>query len=130
MRPQDWIDRMWSTLEAARDRPFEYGHCARLAAECVDEISGTAFRPDVEQLVAAAADSPVTLEQLEAFVTARLGAPLPTILQACQGDVILLELPAGPALGICVGHQIACAGALGGVVYLKLERALKAWRTP
>lgn len=128
MRRQDWTDQLWRVLEGAKGRPFHYGACVELAAECVDAITepATHWQAGVEDLVAAAQSRPVTLQELEAYVTERIGAPIPINL-ASQGDVALLELPTGPALGICTGHLVACAQIPRGVAYLKLHRALRVW---
>lgn len=128
MRRQDWQAQLWRVIEGAHDRPFHYGACVELASECVDAITepATHWQAGVEDLVAAAQTRPVTLEELEAYVTERLGAPI-AIRQADQGDVVLLELTTGPALGICTGHLVACAQIPRGVAYLKLHRALRAW---
>jgi hypothetical protein len=131
MKHEDWIMRLWAKLEGdeLRERPFQYGHCVRLAAEVLDEIRSDAptFVAGVATLIAAAQESPITLADLERHATDRLGAPVP-IMQARQGDVVLMDLPSGPALGICTGHQIACAALPKGVTFLRIDRGLKAWR--
>ncbi len=128
MRRQDWLERLWAVLEAPerQTRQFHYGDCVALAAECVDATTGSDFRPAVQALIDAAQEKPVELAQLEAFVSERLGEPIP-MHRANRGDVVLLELPTGPALGICAGDRIACAG--DGVVYLRRAQGLKAWAT-
>jgi hypothetical protein len=133
MKREDWLPRMWATIEAAKARPFVYGACVALTAECVDAMMGSNFREDVAPLIAAAQTRPIELEELREHVTARLGEPV-EINCTCQGDVVLLELPSfpgtgnGPALGICTGYQVACAGFPKGVTYLKLHRARACWR--
>src|ERR1700719_1706598 len=103
MRREDWLEQLWATLKAAEQRPFFYGACVQLAAECVDATTHSDFRQDVAPLIEAAQSRPIALEELRDAVTKRLGEPVPLNL-ACQGDVALLELTAGPALGICTGH--------------------------
>jgi hypothetical protein len=133
MRRPDWQERLWATLEAKKARPFYYGACVALAAECVDAMTDSNFLQDVAPLIEAAQDHPIELAELHAHVTRRLGEPVPINL-AQQGDVVLLELPSlpgtgnGPALGICTGHLIACAGYPQGVTYLKLNKAKAVWR--
>lgn len=132
MKRDDWLERLWKTLDAARDRPFVYGNCVLLAAECVDAMTDSDFRTAVGPLIDEAQERPYFLEELEGYTCEKLGEPV-AINWADQGDVVLLDLrgayhPAGPALGICTGTHIACAGIPTGVVYLKRERGLKAWR--
>jgi hypothetical protein len=127
VKRDDWLEQLWATLKAAEERPFYYGACVALAAECVDATTGSDFRQAVQTLIEAAHAEPmIELAKLEAFVTERLGEPIP-MHRANRGDVVLLETHFGPALGICTGDRIACAG--DGVVYLKRARGLKAWAT-
>jgi uncharacterized protein DUF6950 len=134
MRREDWPGRLWATLKAADGRPFQYGACVQLAAECVDAITVRSnFRQEVVPLIEAAQVRPIELAELWAHVTERLGEPIP-INWANQGDVVLLELPSfpgtgnGPALGICTGPLVACAGYPSGVAYLNLNKAKAIWR--
>jgi hypothetical protein len=133
MRRADWLERLWATLDAAQERPFYYGACVALAAECVDAMTDSNFRQDVAPLIEAAQTSPIELTELHAHVTARLSEPI-SINCANRGDLALLELPSvpgsgnGPALGICTGPMIACARYPGGVAYLKLNKAKAIWR--
>jgi hypothetical protein len=134
VRREDWLDRLWATLKAAEGRPFQYGACVQLAAECVDAIiSNSNFREEVVPLIEAAQERPLELAELQAHVTERLGEPIP-INCGNQGDVVLLQLPGfpgagnGPALGICTGHLVACAGYPSGVAYLNLNKAKAIWR--
>jgi hypothetical protein len=121
--------RMWRVLEAAQRRPYEYGGCVLLAAECVDAMTGSDFSMKIAPLVAHAREHPITLEGLQAAVTEQLGEPI-EINRAAPGDVVLLNFPppSGPALGISVGNLIACPIAPAGVGLLKLRRGLCAWR--
>lgn len=131
MKRQDWIERLWATLEALDERPFYYGACVQLAAECVDAMTGSDFVQTVAPLIEAQR-TPIALEDLERFVVRFAGEPI-ALNCADRGDVVLLDLTlcfrdSGPALGICTGPRIACAALPKGVAYLKRERALKAWR--
>lgn len=134
-RKSDWLERLWAVLEGeAARRDFAFGHCVRLAAECVQAITGEELLERCELAIAAAAaeEGGISLDALEEETTRLLGAPVPAGL-ARRGDVVLLDLEYGPALGICTGDKIACAGAWGdrrprGVTYVRRERALKAWR--
>ena len=132
-RKSDWVEGLWGVLEGeAARREFAYGHCVRLAAECVQAVTGEELLERCELAIAAAAEEGgISLASLEEEVTKLLGSPVPMSL-ARRGDIVLLDLGEnGPALGVCVGDKIACAGAArdrGGVVYLRLDRGIKAWR--
>jgi hypothetical protein len=128
MRHDDWIARLWETLEAAADRPFFYGACVHLAAECIDAMTGSQWAGSIRSLYAdeVSARSLALDGGLERMVTERLGEPVARNLGR-MGDAMLLELPTGPAIGICTGPRIACA-AERGVLYLRFEHGLKAWR--
>jgi uncharacterized protein DUF6950 len=121
--------RMQEVLEAHRRDRYEYGACVALAAECVDAMTGSHFRQDVEPLIAAAKERPIALEELQALVTERLGEPI-EMTRAAPGDVVLLNFPppSGPALGVCVGNLIACPIAPEGIGYLRRRSGLCAWR--
>ncbi len=130
MRRDDWVEQMFATLEATKERPYQYGACVAIAAEVVDAIAQTTWRTDIAPLIAdeAAAQELIAAPgALEALVTARLGEPVPMGL-AMRGDVVLLELGSGPSLGICTGDRIACPAEDKGVVYLRRMRGIKAWR--
>lgn len=125
MRRTDWVSQLWLALEAAKDRPFFYGACVQLAAECVDAMTDTRYRELIPELAKAQPD--ITMEALTAQVGDELGAQI-ALNQAGRGDVMLLNLENGPALGICTGDRVAVAGELKGVVYLRRARAVRAWR--
>ena len=128
MRREDWIKRLWETLEAAQTRPFFYGACVHLAAECVDAMTDSQWVDSIRSLYADEESARALAADggLERMVTERLGEPVARNLGGV-GDPMLLELPTGPAIGICTGPRIACA-AEKGVLYLRFERGLKAWR--
>ena len=63
---------------------------------------------------------------LVAMVTARLGAPLPGVLCAKDGDLVIADTTAGPCLGIVDGaHAIFVSDV--GLSRIRLGRATKAW---
>lgn len=126
-RRVDWIERLWSVLEGeAARREFAYGGCVRLAAECVEAMTGVDHRERCALLAAAAHDG-VSLDQLEREATELLGEPVPMGL-ARRGDVVLVDLPSGPALAVCTGDKLACAALPAGIAYLNRNKGLKAWR--
>ena len=56
-----------------------------------------------------------------------LGAPLSHPLMARLGDVVAITTPAGPALGLCAGAEVAASGP-GGLVARPLTSIIAAWR--
>jgi hypothetical protein len=130
VRVENWQARLWKSLDAANERPFFFGACVQLAAECVDAITGSEWVAAVRALYAdegAARELVKAPGALEELVTERLGPPVARLLGR-QGDLMLLELPTGPALGICTGERIACVASPAGVRYLPFAMGLKAWR--
>lgn len=61
---------------------------------------------------------------LAGAVTSVLGDP---VQRARRGDVVMFESMFGPALGVCVGPQIAARGP-DGLVLLDMSAAQMAWR--
>ena len=56
-----------------------------------------------------------------------LGPPLDRPLTARSGDVVVIATPAGPALGLCAGAEIAAPGP-AGLVARPLTAVVAAWR--
>jgi hypothetical protein len=134
MRREDWQARLWRELEAAEGRPFVYGKhdCVRLAARCLDAMLvpwGEPYCVTVSTLYKdkRGALRLVMRQGIEHFVDILLGAPVPRNL-ARVGDVCAVELPTGPAIGICTGPRVAVAASPEGVLYLPLAQATAAWR--
>jgi hypothetical protein len=129
MRRDDWLDRLWKTIEAAQHRPFFFGACTQLAAECIDAMTGSEWAPDIQGLYARERRARALIRRaggLAPLVCERLGPSSPP-LTARPGDIVLLEFSSGPAVGISVGARIACAGD-PGVVYLPPHTTLAVWR--
>jgi hypothetical protein len=131
-RRRDWKRQLWTTLDEAKDRPFEYGvhDCVTLTAQVLDAmleeprfvalVRGTySTERDAQRLIAG--------DGLQELVTRELGPSVPRNL-ARQGDVCLADLERGPAVGICCGPNIAFAGLTGGLVYRELDAAIVSWR--
>ena len=103
-RRADWLQRMWDTLEAWRDVPFEYGRadCCRFAAAVVDAMCDTSHlaaltytnRAEAAQWIADAGS-------IELAVSAVLGPS--TQGYPRRGDVVLLPGDDGDAIGVSVG---------------------------
>ncbi len=129
-RRSDFVQQFMSALLVAEHRVFFYGACVQLAAECVDAMTGSSWTKQIKPLYAdenAARALVAPPGGLERLVSERLGEPIP-LSQVRGMDLVLLELPSGPALGIYVGvNGVACAGERG-IVCIKFQHAHKGWR--
>lgn len=131
MRREDWLDRLWATVDAAQQQPFAWSanDCTTFAAACVDAMTDSDWRGHLaEQYTDEASARAFILAEggLEAGVTRRLGEPVAP-LQARRGDVCLVETPDGPGLAVCVGPVAVVPGA-DGLVRKPLREVIKAWR--
>ena len=122
-------------LRSWRHRPFAWGEadCVRFAAGWVaiftgrDPVAETAGRyagcREALRLMVAATGT----ADLVAATSVILGPPLNQQLTARLGDVVAITTPAGPALGLCAGAEIAALGPTG-LVSRPLTDIIAAWR--
>ena len=131
MSPQllDRYLRFW------RHRPFAWGEadCVRFAAGWVALVTGH------DPVAATVGHYAGCREALRLMVTTTgtadlvaatgiiLGPPLDVPLMARSGDVVAISTPAGPALGLCAGAEIAALGPTG-LVSRPLTDIIAAWR--
>ena len=130
MRHPDWPARLAGYLESRRATPFAWGShdCCRFAAGAAEAMTGRdamaafTYRNELgaQRLIRRAGS-------LDELVRRTLGEPLPTVLRAGRGDVVLADLERGPTVGLCLGQSCAFAGDVG-VVYRPLAFARLAWR--
>lgn len=64
---------------------------------------------------------------LVAMVTARLGEPLPGVLCAHDGDLVMADTTSGPCLGIVEGAHAIFVSEVG-LSRIRLGRATRAWK--
>ena len=129
MRRSDWCEQLWNAIADAERRPFFYGACVQLTAECIDAMTDSNLVEKIRPLYSSEAAARALIEQpgsFEKLVTEFLGDATPPLL-ARRGDAVLLELSTGPATGVCVGYRVACAASVG-VLFLPLSQALATWR--
>ena len=122
-------------LRSWRHRPFAWGEadCVRFAAGWValvtgrDPVAGTVghyagCREALRLMV-------VTTGTADLLAATRiiLGPPLDRPLTARCGDVVVIATPAGVALGLCAGAEIAAPGP-AGLVARPLTAVVAAWR--
>ncbi len=148
-RREDWPERLNALVEERRRTAFAWGthDCILFAADAVAAMTGrdpaAAWRgayADAEgaariiRLAARRARRASHMGEggcaarggIEEVLRAALGAPImPAFAQ--RGDVVLVETPAGPAAGICLGAACVFA-APRGLSYLPLRRAVLAFR--
>ena len=131
MNPQ-LLDRY---LRSWRHRPFAWGEadCVRFAAGWVALVTG---RDPVATTAGHYAGCHEALRlmvattgtaDLLAATSIILGPPLEVPLTARLGDVVVIATPAGPALGLCAGAEIAAPGP-AGLVARPLTAVIAAWR--
>lgn len=131
VRREDWPLRLAAFVEAARARPFSYGDwdCCLMAAAWVNEATGVDHAAD---LCGRYADEPGAAALLadrggvQAIATAALGNPIrPAFAQ--RGDLVMIETPRGPALGVCIGADAVFPGARGAQ-WVPMAQWRHAWR--
>ena len=140
VRAEGWEARLREAVEAAREKPFEWGtnDCALFAADCVRAMTGTDLAAAFRGKYTTASGARRALMRfgegsLEATVMAVLGEPIvPTL--ARRGDVVLFQSfpPGAPpdgieALAVCLGEVAASPGPQG-LTYVPMSEWLKAWR--
>jgi len=134
MRRSDWDLLLFEAVEAARNRPFEWGvhDCAtwahdvrRLLTDADDLASAWRGRYTTAR-GAARVMRRLGWKDLEEAARAFLGEPLETPLLAQRGDIVSTGGEA-PALGVCLGAQAAFLSP-EGLTMIRLSDCRLAWR--
>jgi len=133
-RVEGWPAKLSAAIEAGRTRPFRWGQhdCALFACACIEAITGVDLGAQVRGRYHCADEAEAIMEavygvpDVGGVADSLLGEPVPVTL-ARRGDVVLLDITHGPALGVCVGAVAAGAGP-EGLVYVPMQRWLRAWR--
>jgi hypothetical protein len=133
IRFADWPTRLNDFIDSRREAVFSWGEndCALFAADAVWAMTGTDLASAYRGRYDDWASSIHALRQLgageiEGTATGLLGEPIAAAL-ARRGDVVSVDSPSGPALGICLGARVACL-TLRGLRFLPLSAGRKAWR--
>lgn len=129
IRREDWLDQMWSTIEAYKDQPFAWGDndCCSFSAKVVDAMCDSNF---AERLSEKYSDEDSAIRYIveeggmEKAISGYLGKSKTS--RAQRGDVVLFEGALGETLGICVGSTIASVYE-SGVVYLPRSQTICYW---
>ena len=130
-RRADWPKRLHTQIEAARQRPFEWGRhdCAAFATAVAAALTG---EDPVAQLRGSYTSAwgaervMATHGGLAGLINKYYGEPI-AIAQAGRGDLVLAERDNGPALGVCLGSVAAFAGP-DGLAFLNMNEGRLAWR--
>lgn len=135
MRYEDWPERLNAEVQKARGKAFVWGtcDCALWALEVVAALTGTDHVATVRGTYESRDGALRCLASnwgcgLEDAVTILLGEPLPTPLYAQRGDVVSIGTDDGPALGICLGAELAFLAQEGGLTLRPITEAGRAWR--
>jgi hypothetical protein len=128
-RLHDWQLRLEAFARERTPRPFEWGSndCALFAADCVQALTGQQVCPELRGY-----DGRGALRLLEehgglhGLASKALGEPIPPVF-ATVGDVVLVRMGEGEALGICNGGVVIGPGP-DGMAVVGMEAALAAWR--
>ena len=137
IRLEDWAERLDSYFQDIRTRPFSWGtlDCCLMAAGAIAAMTGhdpaAAFRGNYangEEAGFALQD--IGAGNVESTVIEILGQPLPTVMKAQRGDVVMFSTPDGDALGVVdlTGQKFAALTRENGLVSIPLRRAAAAWR--
>lgn len=133
MRRPDWQVRLAVAIEAAREIPFSWGShdCATWAFDLRRDLTGS---EDIAALWrgryrtafgAHRVMKRLGWDSLEAAGRDLLGTPLPSVLHAKRGDLVLGG--SEPAFAVCVGAKVAFV-APDGLVFISLSDCSLAWR--
>ena len=133
MRRADWQVRLAVATEAAREIPFSWGShdCATWAFDLRRDLTGS---EDIAALWRGRYRTALGAHRvmkrlgwvsLEAAGRDLLGTPLPSVLHAKRGDLVLGGT--NPAFGVCVGARVAFV-APDGLTFLPLVSCSLAWR--
>ncbi|WP_375698002.1 DUF6950 family protein [Pseudophaeobacter sp. TrK17] len=133
MRRSDWQSRLADAIKAAREIPFCWGahDCATWAFDVRRDLTGgediaASWRGRYRTALGAhRVMKRLGWDSLEAAGRDLLGMPLPSVLQAKRGDLVLGGTD--PAFGVCVGAKVAFV-APDGLVFISLSDCSLAWR--
>jgi hypothetical protein len=131
MRIEGWEKKLDSVIERKRNQPFNWAdnNCLGLVAEVQQEITGNTDFPEALEDVSSKFNAQRIIlknaKNLTEWVDNKLRR-IP-ITMATRGDVVEVETPEGPAMGICVGAKAVFIGQ-DGLEYISLVALIRAWR--
>jgi hypothetical protein len=129
MRPrsQDWPEQLAAFIEARRATPFAWGQqdCCLFAADALLAMGTEDLAAPWRGTYRSARGAKRALQAaggMEQLVSDALQSQPRAALLAQRGDVVLMDMPAGPTLGVCLGAHVAAPGA-DGLVFEPLASA-------
>jgi len=133
-RREDWPSRLAAALEAARDKPFQWGvhDCGLFAADCVlamTDVDPAAMYRGQYSDEAGAVETMYLLSNggLRAAWTKALGPAMNNVRMARRGDVALVSVDGAEEItGVVVGSRVACL-ARDGLVMIPSRCVVAAW---
>lgn len=138
-RLPDWPERLDMAIDAARQRPFEWGahDCVTFAAACIQAVTGTDPIADLrgwdsrdqagDRVAQLSGRRHSGLQSAIAIIFARYGWPEITPRRAGRGDICLVAVGQGRLTAVCLGAQLAAPGPRR-LQHLPLTQALATWR--
>ncbi|MCA3194500.1 MAG: hypothetical protein INH12_31060 [Cupriavidus sp.] len=116
-RLHDWPERLAAFIEARRERAFSWGEsdCCLFVCDGIEAMTGTDPGERWRGLYQSERGARRVLRDnggVSGLATLILGHPVPPAL-AGRGDVVVIDTPAGEALALCVGANIAAQGEWG-----------------
>lgn len=136
-RYEDWPDRLARFFDVAKGKSFSRGSwdCALFACAAGQAMTGFDFGQNFRGQYDDASGADHVLKTIGAgtlqnTVIAVLGDPLPTVLKAQRGDVVLFQTEEGDALGIVdlSGQKFCAVTPKRGFTQIPLQNATLAWR--
>jgi hypothetical protein len=139
-RHEGWVNSLYEYIRSCKDKPFEYGvlDCARFTCGCIEAETGTDIYASFAGTYADAAGADAVMEStcgtadivaLVEAVTAKYEMKEIPVLFAQRGDVVLLAVDGGVALGIVAldGVNVAAVSA-EGLHRVPITYATRAWK--
>jgi hypothetical protein len=135
VKHEDWLDRLWETIEAHRALSFRWAgredahDCCTFAAACIDAmVEGGGY---VDALLANYDDEASAKAYIQragglaAAISEHLGEPKPLSFMG-RGDVALVLERGAELVGVCIGDRIVSAGE-HGLIFNDRSLAIRAW---
>lgn len=134
----DWPARLHEAIEQGKRTAFAWGtaDCALWACDVVKAMTdvdlaaplrGTYSTEGGAQLAMLGFAGRGGLAATCTAIAAAHGLTEEAWAIAMRGDLVLVETPAGPALGVCIGGRAAFLAATG-LAFLPMSRAIRCWR--
>lgn len=131
MRAEDWVDRLFATIEQVSTEQFAYGKndCCLFSARVVDAMTGSEYAKKLAEMYH---DERSALAYINSFGSIQeavkdwLGEPA-NLAYVRRGDVVLFNNEGRETLGICVGDRIVSVGEVG-IAYVPMEQAICTWK--